>query len=54
MILAPAGLGKFPASLKNSDEGVKLSSFGRRYLLARTRRRVTKDGGASRLVIDSA
>ncbi|EIW61790.1 uncharacterized protein TRAVEDRAFT_44610 [Trametes versicolor FP-101664 SS1] len=54
VILAPAGLGKFPASLKNSDEGVKLSSFGRRYLLARTRRRVTKDGGASRLVIDSA
>ncbi|KAH9849873.1 hypothetical protein C2E23DRAFT_870336 [Lenzites betulinus] len=52
VILAPAGLGKFPSSLKSSDKQTKLASFGRRYLLARTRRRVTRDGGASRMVVD--
>ncbi|KAH9850032.1 hypothetical protein C2E23DRAFT_837146 [Lenzites betulinus] len=52
VILAPAGLGKFPSSLKNADKHTQLASFGRRYLLARTRRRVTRDGGASRMVVD--
>ncbi|KAI0356495.1 hypothetical protein OH77DRAFT_1423428 [Trametes cingulata] len=52
VILAPAGLGSFPASLKGFDGEAKLTSFGRRYLLARTRRRVTMDGGASRMVVE--
>ncbi|KAI0363570.1 hypothetical protein BV20DRAFT_1126210 [Pilatotrama ljubarskyi] len=52
VILAPAGLGNFPASLKGFDDEAKLASFGRRYLLARTRRRVTMDGGASRMVVE--
>ncbi|KAI0677006.1 hypothetical protein C8Q78DRAFT_961710 [Trametes maxima] len=50
VVLAPAGLGKFPISLKGSDEESGLASFGRRYLLVRTRRRITTDGGASRMV----
>ncbi|KAI0332440.1 hypothetical protein GY45DRAFT_1352709 [Cubamyces sp. BRFM 1775] len=54
VILAPAGLGRFPLSLKTSegDGHAQLAAFGRRYLLARTRRRVTADGGASRMVVD--
>ncbi|KAJ8457531.1 hypothetical protein ONZ51_g11480 [Trametes cubensis] len=54
VILAPAGLGRFPSPLKASEgyENSQLAAFGRRYLLARTRRRVTADGGASRMVVE--
>ncbi|KAI9001330.1 hypothetical protein BD414DRAFT_474339 [Trametes punicea] len=55
VILAPAGLGHFPPSLKglDGDREARLNTFGRRYLLARTRKRVTLDGGASRMVLHS-
>ncbi|KAI0771995.1 hypothetical protein BD413DRAFT_50205 [Trametes elegans] len=52
VILAPAGLGMLPLSSKSLDNKTRLTSFGRRYLLARTRRRVTMDGGASRMVVE--
>ncbi|KAG1755860.1 hypothetical protein EDB19DRAFT_1663375 [Suillus lakei] len=42
IVLAPSGLGV-----------PKLGQFGRRYVLMKTRRRVTRDGGASILVVDS-
>ncbi|KAI0637943.1 hypothetical protein C8Q77DRAFT_1070335 [Trametes polyzona] len=52
VILAPAGLGLFPLSPQDAINSTRLDSFGRRYLLARTRRRVTRDGGASRMVVN--
>ncbi|KAI0650169.1 hypothetical protein C8Q79DRAFT_942571 [Trametes meyenii] len=52
VVLAPAGLGKFPTSLKGTCEDSELASFGRRYLVVRTRQRITTDGGASRMVVD--
>ncbi|RDX53604.1 hypothetical protein OH76DRAFT_1479404 [Lentinus brumalis] len=45
VILAPSGLGKFPSAGKMFSGDPELTQFGRRYLLARTRRRVTADGG---------
>lgn len=55
VILAPSGLGVFPSSLGTGTGtgtgDVKLQQFGRRFLLARTRRRITADGGASRMVV---
>lgn len=52
VILAPSGLGRFPSAGKAFTGNPELAQFGRRYLLARTRRRVTADGGASRMVVD--
>ncbi|RPD66711.1 hypothetical protein L226DRAFT_498247 [Lentinus tigrinus ALCF2SS1-7] len=52
VILAPSGLGKFPSAGKTFSGNPELTQFGRRYLLARTRRRITADGGASRMVIE--
>jgi len=43
IVLAPSGLGVFKGTL---------SSFGRRYLFIKTRKRVTVDSGASILVLD--
>ncbi|KAI1789043.1 hypothetical protein LXA43DRAFT_602122 [Ganoderma leucocontextum] len=51
VLLAPSGLGVFPSSLKTSTGAIELQQFGRRFLLARTRRRITADGGASRMVV---
>ncbi|KJA30063.1 hypothetical protein HYPSUDRAFT_32126 [Hypholoma sublateritium FD-334 SS-4] len=59
IILAPSGIGLFsePAnlsaeSLSSSQDGKVLSRFGRRYLIMKTRKRVTADGGASVLVLE--
>ncbi|KIM68689.1 hypothetical protein SCLCIDRAFT_1208887 [Scleroderma citrinum Foug A] len=55
IVLAPSGFGVFPdapAGGKSSVAVPKLNQFGRRYLLMKTRRRVTQDGGSSILVID--
>ncbi|KAI0751495.1 hypothetical protein C8Q80DRAFT_1157643 [Daedaleopsis nitida] len=52
VILAPSGLGRFPSAGKAFTGNPELAQFGRRYLLARTRRRVTADGGVSRMVVD--
>ena len=52
VILAPSGLGRFPSAGKGFSGDAQLAHFGRRYLMARTRRRVTTDGGVSRMVVD--
>ena len=57
-MLAPSGIGLFAKTKGNkaNDENVDdrvLSHFGRRYLVIKTRKRVTSDGGASVLVVDS-
>ncbi|KAF8138654.1 hypothetical protein EV363DRAFT_538664 [Boletus edulis] len=63
IVLAPSGFGVFPdAPQVSTTQGVhrtaaltqipKLNQFGRRYILMKTRRRVTKDGGASILVVE--
>ena len=57
IVLAPSGLGVFPDAPDTTKPGPvapvpKLNQFGRRYVLLKTRRRVTKDGGASILVVD--
>jgi hypothetical protein len=59
IVLAPSGLGVFPqdestgSRRTQGDTGpvLELGHFGRRYILMKTRARVTKDGGASVLVI---
>lgn len=60
IVLAPSGLGVFPQVAENTDpsrtEGdappvLKMSQFGRRYIIMKTRARVTKDGGTSVLVV---
>jgi hypothetical protein len=61
ILLAPSGLGVFPdvPDTATARPGLvvptvpKLNQFGRRYVLVKTRRRVTKDGGASILVVDN-
>ncbi|KAF8974343.1 hypothetical protein BDZ97DRAFT_1647459 [Flammula alnicola] len=66
IVLAPSGIGLFASSageidseptqtsrLAGSGEKEKvLTRFGRRYLIMKTRKRVTADGGASILVLD--
>lgn len=57
IVLAPSGLGVFPDAPDPARMGYaapvpKLGQFGRRYVLMKTRRRITKDGGASILVVD--
>ncbi|KAG6832927.1 hypothetical protein H0H92_004811 [Tricholoma furcatifolium] len=50
IVLAPSALGAFilkPGSSKS------LGQWGRRYTILKTRKRVTKDGGASILILDS-
>ncbi|KAG1897623.1 uncharacterized protein F5891DRAFT_1129898 [Suillus fuscotomentosus] len=57
IVLAPSGLGVFPQDEEiPSPEGdtptvLKMSQFGRRYIIMKTRARVTKDGGTSVLVV---
>lgn len=57
IVLAPSGLGVFPDTPDTARTGhvapvPKLGQFGRRYVLMKTRRRITRDGGASILVVD--
>jgi len=60
ILLAPSGMGVFPdlpdtATVRPGSVVTpvpKLNQLGRRYVLVKTRRRVTKDGGASILVVD--
>ncbi|KAF9247148.1 hypothetical protein BU15DRAFT_84696 [Melanogaster broomeanus] len=63
IVLAPSGFGVFPdgpspvaaqgtPKTAPSSQILKLNQFGRRYVLMKTRRRVTKDGGASILVVE--
>jgi len=47
IIVAPSSLVAMGASARGT-----LQQLGRRYMLARTRERLTADGGKSRLVID--
>jgi len=54
MVLAPSALGMFTNPDNGSSSSVSqkiLAQFGRRYMIMKTRRRVTKDGGASILVV---
>ncbi|KAF8076252.1 hypothetical protein FPV67DRAFT_1558760 [Lyophyllum atratum] len=54
IVLASSALGVFAST--TSSEGINsraLSQFGRRYLVMQTRKRVTRDGGASVLVLGS-
>lgn len=57
IVLAPSGFGVFPdapaGSGKSNVTVPKLNQFGRRYLLMKTRRRITKDGGSSILVLEA-
>ncbi|KAI0952581.1 hypothetical protein AcV7_008333 [Taiwanofungus camphoratus] len=55
IVLAPAGLGVLINKSRSSQEMFSnrhLCQFGRRYLLIKSRRRITADGGASVLVVD--
>ena len=61
IVLAPSGIGLFENNISENENQVSatenvddrvLSRFGRRYLIVKTRRRVTADGGASVLVIN--
>ncbi|KAF8165199.1 hypothetical protein B0H34DRAFT_649079 [Crassisporium funariophilum] len=60
IVLAPSGIGLFTHTENDDVDGSKpklsnnkvLSHFGRRYIVMKTRRRVTADGGASVLVLD--
>lgn len=58
MLLAASGIGVFTVSdgteRESSDiltSGKMLAHFGRRYLIIKTRKRITADGGASILVL---
>ncbi|KAI0321868.1 hypothetical protein OF83DRAFT_1080696 [Amylostereum chailletii] len=57
LLLAPTGLGLMNIPWVVEDTTVKVESpslvkFGRRFLLLKTRKRVTNDGGVSMLVVD--
>ncbi|RPD66710.1 P-loop containing nucleoside triphosphate hydrolase protein [Lentinus tigrinus ALCF2SS1-6] len=58
LVLCPSGLGLF-AVTKKTASGVtvaskpKLAHFGRRHLIVKTRQRVTVDGGASVMALDT-
>lgn len=63
IVLAPSGLGLFhlgdlagkdKEAEAHGDENKVLSQLGRRYIVMKTRRRVTADGGASLLVVESS
>ncbi|EMD40605.1 hypothetical protein CERSUDRAFT_91340 [Gelatoporia subvermispora B] len=52
LVLASSGLDAVKKGRENGNhEGTTLQRFGRRYLLVKTRKRVTADGGASVLVL---
>lgn len=49
LILAPSAL--IVASEPGYDNSTALQQCGRRYMLVKTRKRITRDGGASILVV---
>lgn len=49
MVLAPSGLGVF--NVKGMDGVNEVAQFGRRFMVIKTRRRITTDGGASILAV---
>ncbi|KAI0363571.1 hypothetical protein BV20DRAFT_1039877 [Pilatotrama ljubarskyi] len=56
LVLCPSGLGLFPTTRKTASGSLvqgkpKVAHFGRRYLLIKTRKRVTLDGGESRMAL---
>lgn len=51
IVLAPTALGVFGLNTASEGNSRALSQFGRQYLIMKTRRRVTRDGGASILVL---
>ncbi|KAI0356493.1 hypothetical protein OH77DRAFT_206502 [Trametes cingulata] len=56
LVLCPSGLGLFPTTRKTPSGSLvqgkpKVAHFGRRYLLIKTRKRVTVDGGQSRMAL---
>ncbi|KAI0650170.1 hypothetical protein C8Q79DRAFT_1006463 [Trametes meyenii] len=56
LVLCPSGLGLFPTTRKSNTGALlqgkpKVAHLGRRYLIIKTRQRVTHDGGESRLVL---
>ncbi|KAF8914057.1 hypothetical protein CPB84DRAFT_1861377 [Gymnopilus junonius] len=61
IVLAPSAIGMFneaalgdsPKKIQHMDDSKVLERFGRRYLIMKTRKRVTADGGASVLVLDT-
>ncbi|KAF9534163.1 hypothetical protein CPB83DRAFT_843792 [Crepidotus variabilis] len=58
IVLAASGIGFFlpqdgTETAKQDEKGKVLTRFGRRYIIMKTRKRVTADGGASILVVDS-
>ncbi|KAH8106072.1 hypothetical protein BXZ70DRAFT_904130 [Cristinia sonorae] len=53
IVLAPSGLGTFEDRSQTKSEKKVLGQFGRRWLLVKTRQRVTRDGGASVLVVNN-
>ncbi|KAI9001331.1 hypothetical protein BD414DRAFT_533084 [Trametes punicea] len=57
LVLCPSGLGLFATTRKATSGALlqgapKLAHFGQRYLLVKTRKRVTLDGGESRMTLD--
>ncbi|KAJ8457525.1 hypothetical protein ONZ51_g11479 [Trametes cubensis] len=57
LVLCPSGLGLFPTTRKTASGAVvqgkpKVAHFGRRYLIIKTRKRITVDGGESRMTLD--
>ena len=57
LVLCPSGLGLFWTTRKTASGAVvqgkpKLAHFGRRYLIIKTRKRITVDGGVSRMALD--
>ena len=56
IVLAPSGIGLFKISEPDinqcSAKTKEITRFGRRYLVMKTRKRVTTDGGASILVLN--
>ncbi|KAF4619953.1 hypothetical protein D9613_005364 [Agrocybe pediades] len=57
IILAPLGIGLFAGAEQKQEDAANpaptkaLAHFGRRYLVVKTRKRITADGGASILVV---
>jgi hypothetical protein len=55
IVLAPSGLSLVQEYIPDAQGPAtrKLAQLGRRYMLMKTRKRVTADGGASIFVLDS-
>ena len=58
LVLCPSGLGLFATTKKSATGAIvkskpKLAHLGRRYMVVKTRQRVTVDGGSSVLAFDA-